>query len=234
MPCCWPRRGRAALDEPAGADEAEPRRLAPALVPRRPARDPRQAAARRGGRAPDGSVIPVLTHVGADADDASSKDNCPACQQRDGIRFLGSAVATQLSVALSTLFGSTNLDAVGEEDPGLHRQRPGRGAPGRLRAEPVAQPHGPLDAARRRRRRRPPASTCSPSGSSSRPGTTRPALPRPAARPRRQGGVPPVLGGQDAVARSRRAVRKPGRASGSPSTPSSSSACSPGSAGPWR
>ena len=58
----------------------------------------------------DGSVIPVLTHVDADADDSSKKDNCPACQQRDGIRFLGSAIATQLSVAISTLFGSTNLD----------------------------------------------------------------------------------------------------------------------------
>lgn len=58
----------------------------------------------------DGSVIPVLTHVGSDADESARKDHCPACQQRDGIRFLGSAVATQLSVALSTLFGSTNLD----------------------------------------------------------------------------------------------------------------------------
>lgn len=65
----------------------------------------------QGEAAQDGSVLPVLTHVGVDADDASRRDHCPACQQRDGIRFLGSAVATQLSVALSTLFGSTNLDA---------------------------------------------------------------------------------------------------------------------------
>ena len=64
-----------------------------------------------GEAAQDGSVLPVLTHAGAEADDASRKDLCPACLQRDGIRFLGSAVATQLSVALSTLFGSTNLDA---------------------------------------------------------------------------------------------------------------------------
>jgi ATP-dependent helicase YprA (DUF1998 family) len=63
-----------------------------------------------GQAAQDGSVLPVLTHIDADADDASRSDNCPACGQRDGIRFLGSAIATQLSVTLSTLFGSTNLD----------------------------------------------------------------------------------------------------------------------------
>ena len=37
-------------------------------------------------------------------------DVCPSCRTKDGIRFLGSAIATQLSVALSTLFGSTGLD----------------------------------------------------------------------------------------------------------------------------
>lgn len=63
-----------------------------------------------GESAHDGSVLPVLTHVGDDADDQSRRDHCPACLQRDGIRFLGSAIATQLSVALSTIFGSTNLD----------------------------------------------------------------------------------------------------------------------------
>ncbi|MDO9354338.1 MAG: hypothetical protein Q7T55_11625, partial [Solirubrobacteraceae bacterium] len=55
------------------------------------------------------AVLPVLTHTGAEAGDASRNDDCPACGQRDGIRFLGSAVATQLSVSLSTLFGSTNV-----------------------------------------------------------------------------------------------------------------------------
>ena len=68
-------------------------------------------AAPVGEAAQDGSVLPVLTHVDADADDDSRSDTCPACRQRDGIRFLGSAIATQLSVTLSTLFGSTNLDA---------------------------------------------------------------------------------------------------------------------------
>ncbi|PWU54785.1 heavy metal resistance protein CzcA [Micromonospora sp. S4605] len=59
----------------------------------------------------DGWVLPVLTNVGTDADEQSRKDTCPSCGQEDGIRFLGSAVATLLSVSLSTLFGSPALDA---------------------------------------------------------------------------------------------------------------------------
>jgi ATP-dependent helicase YprA (DUF1998 family) len=58
-----------------------------------------------------GWILPVLTNVGADADEQSSKDTCPSCGQEDGIRFLGSAIATLLSVSLSTLFGSPALDA---------------------------------------------------------------------------------------------------------------------------
>ncbi|HQE31239.1 MAG TPA: helicase-related protein [Propionibacteriaceae bacterium] len=48
---------------------------------------------------------------GKDADDLSRTDTCPSCQQRDGIRFLGSAIATLLSVSLSTLFGTPDLNA---------------------------------------------------------------------------------------------------------------------------
>jgi ATP-dependent helicase YprA (DUF1998 family) len=59
----------------------------------------------------DGRVLPVLTLIGPDADEQSTKDFCPACGTADGIRFLGSAVATQLSVTLSNLFGDKNLDA---------------------------------------------------------------------------------------------------------------------------
>ena len=59
----------------------------------------------------DGWILPVLTQVGQDADDESRDDTCPSCQQKDGIRFLGSAIATLLSVTLSTLFGDEALDA---------------------------------------------------------------------------------------------------------------------------
>ncbi|KAA0087221.1 DUF1998 domain-containing protein [Mycolicibacterium sp. P9-64] len=59
----------------------------------------------------DGRVLPVLTLVGPDADEQSKNDTCPACGTADGIRFLGSAVATQLSVTLSNLFGDKHLDA---------------------------------------------------------------------------------------------------------------------------
>lgn len=59
----------------------------------------------------EGWVLPVLTQVGQDADVESQADTCPSCQQKDAIRFLGSAVATLLSVTLSTLFGAEHLDA---------------------------------------------------------------------------------------------------------------------------
>ncbi|WP_422396020.1 DEAD/DEAH box helicase [Raineyella fluvialis] len=58
----------------------------------------------------ESDYLPVLTHWGDNADDASRQDTCPACQKDDGIRFLGSAIATQLSVTLSGLFGTDNLD----------------------------------------------------------------------------------------------------------------------------
>src|SRR5690625_1846715 len=57
-----------------------------------------------------GAAIRVLTHLGEDAGEKSLADVCPSCNADDGIRFLGSAVATQLSVALGALFGSEHLD----------------------------------------------------------------------------------------------------------------------------
>ncbi|AEG43909.1 DEAD/DEAH box helicase [Isoptericola variabilis] len=60
----------------------------------------------------DGDVLPVLTHRTDDAGGKPSKDDeCPSCGQTDGIRFLGSAIATLLSVSLSSLFGTAQLDA---------------------------------------------------------------------------------------------------------------------------
>ncbi|BCJ37163.1 helicase [Actinocatenispora thailandica] len=60
----------------------------------------------------DGWTLPVLTTSGDDADRQAQDDFCPSCRQDDGIRFLGSAVATLLSVSLSTMFGSAVLDTV--------------------------------------------------------------------------------------------------------------------------
>lgn len=57
-----------------------------------------------------GLLLPVLTHTGQDADHDSKADTCPSCQQADGVRFLGSAVATLLSVTLSVMFGNPALD----------------------------------------------------------------------------------------------------------------------------
>jgi ATP-dependent helicase YprA (DUF1998 family) len=57
-----------------------------------------------------GTALPVLTLTGDQIDDDSRDDMCPACGRRDGIRFLGSAMATMLSVVVTTLFGDAELD----------------------------------------------------------------------------------------------------------------------------
>lgn len=58
----------------------------------------------------EGLVVPVLMLTGQHADEDSHADVCPSCGQRDAIRFLGSAVATMLSVTLSNLFGSPDVE----------------------------------------------------------------------------------------------------------------------------
>lgn len=58
----------------------------------------------------DPRIVPVLLHTGAAAKELSERETCPACGTRDSIRYIGSAVATLLSVALSNLFGTTGLD----------------------------------------------------------------------------------------------------------------------------
>lgn len=53
-----------------------------------------------------GGILPVLMQQ----DDEKSKiDTCPACNEKDSIRFLGSAIATMLSVTLTTMFGDEHL-----------------------------------------------------------------------------------------------------------------------------
>jgi len=56
------------------------------------------------------NVLPVLTLNGDDADDNSKKDICPNCLKPEGIRFLGSAISTLLSVSINTIFGDRHLD----------------------------------------------------------------------------------------------------------------------------
>lgn len=87
--------------------EDEPSGLAWLLV------DERRLSYARPGEAilAEGRALPVLVHRSESAGSDSVKDVCPACRQPDGIRFLGSAIATMLSVSLSTLFGSPELDA---------------------------------------------------------------------------------------------------------------------------
>ncbi|OBB77110.1 DEAD/DEAH box helicase [Mycobacterium sp. 852014-52144_SCH5372336] len=59
----------------------------------------------------EGNALPVLVHCSDTAGQDSVNDTCPSCRQPDGIRFLGSAIATMLSVSLSTLFGTPELDS---------------------------------------------------------------------------------------------------------------------------
>lgn len=58
----------------------------------------------------NGVLLPVLTQVGNDADEDAKDDVCPSCGAKDAIRFQGAAIATLLSVCLSTLFGSDDFD----------------------------------------------------------------------------------------------------------------------------
>ena len=58
----------------------------------------------------DVDTLPVLMHVGLEADALSNEDTCPSCRVPNGIRFVGSRTATLLSVALSSLFGTARLD----------------------------------------------------------------------------------------------------------------------------
>ncbi|WP_219419591.1 DEAD/DEAH box helicase [Pseudonocardia nigra] len=54
------------------------------------------------------AVVPVLVTPDAEA---AKKEQCPSCGQADGIRYLGSRVATLASVTLGQLFGSADVAA---------------------------------------------------------------------------------------------------------------------------
>lgn len=58
-----------------------------------------------------GRSIPVLSHFGLSADELAEEQTCPSCGTADSIRYIGSSIATLLSVALSNLFGMPDLDA---------------------------------------------------------------------------------------------------------------------------
>lgn len=55
-------------------------------------------------------AVPVLTIAGENVEDLARTETCPSCGEHDSIRYLGSSVATLLSVALSNLFGMDDLD----------------------------------------------------------------------------------------------------------------------------
>ena len=57
-----------------------------------------------------GGIVPVLTYAGEDTEEHAREERCPSCGEADSIRYLGSSVATLLSVAMSNLFGMDDLD----------------------------------------------------------------------------------------------------------------------------
>ena len=190
------------------------------------------AARGRGRAAATARVLPVLTHVGAGRRRRSPQaTHCPSCQQQDGIRFLGSADRhPAVGVAVDALRQRRPRPG-GEEDAGLHRQRAGRRAPGRLRAEPLAQPHRSASVLREavgddRRQPRPARRP----GASSRPATTRTGATgccRPTSPT--EGRVRAVLA-RPSSCQVPAGVRKRVAQAARCSTPPWSSGCSPGSA----
>lgn len=56
-------------------------------------------------------VAPVLVYSGEDVEERAKAQECPSCGEDDAMRYLGSSVATLLSVALSNLFGMEELDS---------------------------------------------------------------------------------------------------------------------------
>ena len=57
----------------------------------------------------EGSAVPVMTYTGLGVEEKAAERTCPSCGETDTIRFIGSRVATLLSVGLSNLFGMPSL-----------------------------------------------------------------------------------------------------------------------------
>ncbi len=61
------------------------------------------------GVAPEPAPHTIPVHMTPDGE-AAKKQTCPACGERDTIRFLGLAVASLASVSINTIFGSTHVE----------------------------------------------------------------------------------------------------------------------------
>ncbi|MFF2954909.1 DEAD/DEAH box helicase [Kitasatospora sp. NPDC057965] len=67
--------------------------------------------------APRGGVYVKVKFEGAEADAAAKDDQCPACGQAQGIRFLGAGVAPLTSVVVTQLFTGGELPKKDPKDP---------------------------------------------------------------------------------------------------------------------
>ena len=122
-PCCG--TGQDGVPRPGGRGAA--------LVLHPPAAAARLGARTTTTRTPRG-LGPARAHPGRPGRRRRlPRRHLPVVPQKDGIRFLGSAIATLLSVSAVDSVRREDLDRPGEEGAGLHRQRAGRRAPGRFR-----------------------------------------------------------------------------------------------------
>lgn len=55
------------------------------------------------------TVLRVTTYTGTDATEKAKNEVCPVCDGHSGVRYVGAAATTLLSVALSALFGSDEI-----------------------------------------------------------------------------------------------------------------------------
>ena len=101
--------------------------------------------------APTDDSVPVLITT---TEDDAKNSVCPACGEREAIRFLGTAVASLASVSLSTLAGSDQVDNDQRKLDRLHRLRPRRLTPRRLLLRPHLPLQPPIADGRSRQRRR--------------------------------------------------------------------------------
>jgi hypothetical protein len=80
----------------------------------------------------------VLVTLGDNANTAAAGDWCPACGERNAIRYLGTGAAALAAASITQLFTGGELDEEIDEDETLVQPlRAGRRAPGWIRRQPL-------------------------------------------------------------------------------------------------
>ena len=88
-------------------------------------------------RQPDGVFVLCDLRHDREGNRNAEQDRCPACEMDEGIRFLGAGLASLASVAITELFTGGELGQMRSEDAAVQRLGAGRGAPRRVRRQPL-------------------------------------------------------------------------------------------------